>query len=418
MAAAAGDAHPWPIYNARFRVVFPILDADGDLVTAAAALDSEVSQDQGAFADATNEATEIAISSGMYYLDLIATELDTKLSAVIVKTSTAGAKTTPLVLYPKRLPVLRTGTAQAGGASTITLDNGASALNDFYNGCYVNITNNSPVNALGQARRITDYVGSTKVATVEAAWGTNPDVTSTFEVLFPGDAAQVNGFMGTEVALSVAGVPKVDVSTWDGIDITTGVPLAPATPGRTLVVDAAGLADANVVKVGPTGVGTVQTAGDIMADTNDLQARLPAALVAGRMDASVGAMATDTITAAALAAGAIAEIADGVWDEATAGHTTASSYGDKLGAHLPAVLKAIIGVGSTTTAVILNATTGIDGAGPSAVNDFYKSRVIIFTSGALAGQATDITAYTGATVTLTVTALTAAPAAADVAVIV
>lgn len=43
---------------------------------------------------------------------------------------------------------------------------------------------------------------------------------------------------------------------------TTGW-LAPATAGRTLVVDASGLADANTVKVGPTGSGTAQTARDI-----------------------------------------------------------------------------------------------------------------------------------------------------------
>ena len=45
---------------------------------------------------------------------------------------------------------------------------------------------------------------------------------------------------------------------------TTGF-LAPATLGRTLVVDAAGLADANMVKCGPTGAGTAQTAKDIGA---------------------------------------------------------------------------------------------------------------------------------------------------------
>lgn len=42
--------------------------------------------------------------------------------------------------------------------------------------------------------------------------------------------------------------------------------LQPATAGRTLVVDANGLADANVVKVGPTGAGTAQTASDLAAD--------------------------------------------------------------------------------------------------------------------------------------------------------
>ncbi len=39
----------------------------------------------------------------------------------------------------------------------------------------------------------------------------------------------------------------------------------PATSGRSIVVDAAGLVDANTVKVGPTGAGTAQTARDIGA---------------------------------------------------------------------------------------------------------------------------------------------------------
>lgn len=37
----------------------------------------------------------------------------------------------------------------------------------------------------------------------------------------------------------------------------------PATSGRSMVVDASGLVDANVVKVGPTGSGTAQTARDL-----------------------------------------------------------------------------------------------------------------------------------------------------------
>lgn len=37
----------------------------------------------------------------------------------------------------------------------------------------------------------------------------------------------------------------------------------PATTGRSMVVDAAGLVDANTVKLGPTGAGTAQTARDI-----------------------------------------------------------------------------------------------------------------------------------------------------------
>lgn len=97
---AASDAHPFPIKNRAFRVTFPILDADGDLVTGAAGLDSEVSKDGGTFTDCTNEATELATSSGVYYLDLTATEMNADTVAVIVKTSTSGAKTTTLVFYP------------------------------------------------------------------------------------------------------------------------------------------------------------------------------------------------------------------------------------------------------------------------------------------------------------------------------
>jgi hypothetical protein len=46
--------------------------------------------------------------------------------------------------------------------------------------------------------------------------------------------------------------------------------LQPATADRTVVVDAAGLVDTNAVKVGPTGSGTAQTAGDIKASITAL----------------------------------------------------------------------------------------------------------------------------------------------------
>jgi hypothetical protein len=68
----------------------------------------------------------------------------------------------------------------------------------------------------------------------------------------------------------------------------------------------------------------------IQADTEDIQSRLPAALVSGRIDASVGAMASGVLTAAALATDAVGEIADGVWDEPYSGHTTAGTYGGRI----------------------------------------------------------------------------------------
>ena len=85
--------------NTATTIVFPILDADGDLVTAAAALDSERSIDGAAFTDFTNEASEIATSSGVYSLALTAAETNGDVIAIIVKTTTAVAKTTVLVFY-------------------------------------------------------------------------------------------------------------------------------------------------------------------------------------------------------------------------------------------------------------------------------------------------------------------------------
>ena len=64
----------------------------------------------------------------------------------------------------------------------------------------------------------------------------------------------------------------------------------PATSGRSMVVDANGLVDANMVKVGPTGSGTAQTAGDIPA-------RLPSALTAnGNMKSSLVEILTTALT--------------------------------------------------------------------------------------------------------------------------
>ena len=45
---------------------------------------------------------------------------------------------------------------------------------------------------------------------------------------------------------------------------------------------------------------------------------------------TVSSIGANVITASALAADAVAEIADGIWDEATAGHTTAGTYGGRI----------------------------------------------------------------------------------------
>lgn len=95
---ASGDAKPFPAKNVAYRATFPLYDATGSLVTGATSPDSEVSKDGGTFADCTNEATEIATASGVYYLDLTSSEMNADTVAVIVKSGTA--KTAVLVFYP------------------------------------------------------------------------------------------------------------------------------------------------------------------------------------------------------------------------------------------------------------------------------------------------------------------------------
>lgn len=114
---ASTDARPVPRKNTAYRCYFPILDADGDPVTGATALDSEVSIDGGAFADCTNEATEIG-STGLYYLDLTAGEMNGDGVVVRVQTSTAGAKTTTLVFYPEEPGDIRADAVMISGDAT------------------------------------------------------------------------------------------------------------------------------------------------------------------------------------------------------------------------------------------------------------------------------------------------------------
>lgn len=87
--------------------------------------------------------------------------------------------------------------------------------------------------------------------------------------------------------------------------------LRPTVANRTLDVTAtggAGIDLANVENQGSTlalSGTTIKTATDVETDTQDIQSRLPAALVSGRMDSSTGAMAAAVLTAAAIATDAI-----------------------------------------------------------------------------------------------------------------
>lgn len=113
---------------------------------------------------------------------------------------------------------------------------------------------------------------------------------------------------------AVANITTLTTSqTWGG---TTALSAAEMTGGRTLVQfedqtsprawDPFSVTlDYDVRSIDDLATATGQTA--LQADTDDIQARLPAALVSGRMDSSVGAMAAAVLTAAAIAADAITD---------------------------------------------------------------------------------------------------------------
>ena len=254
-------------------------------------------------------------------------------------------------------------------------------------------------------------------------------------------------------------------------DVTVGgyasgqAPLQPTTAGRTLDVSAAGEAGVDWANVGGQGTSvtlsattvndlttktgfslssagiqaiwdvltsaltTANSIGKLLVDNINatISSRASSSELTSQTDAIDAALVTiddflDTeialiLTRIGTPAGAsiAADIADveGKVDDLETRLTAALA--DKLTKHAAAVLAMVVGSGSTTTTIKLST---VEGGSPSAVDDFYNGRVIIFTSGALAGQAVEITDYTGATTTATVSAATSAPANNDVAVIV
>jgi hypothetical protein len=287
---AATDAKPIPLKNTAYRATFPIYNGNGDLVAAATGLDSEVSIDGAAFVDCTNEATEIAAGSGIYFLDLTAAEMNADTVAVKTSSTSVGAKTTVNVFNPEEAGDIRVNATQVAGTPQTAGDLKASlnVIDDFLD---------------------------TEMAAVLAA-------------------------VDTEIGAIKA---KTDALPGDPAD-------------QSLIV----------------------------AATDAIVARLPAALSAG------GNMKAD-----------LQEINE----DATAANNLAKTT--------RVIGRGTAAAGGTTTSM---PTSAFAPAGAAA--DQFKGRIIIFdwntTTAALRGQATDITANTGAaTPAFTMTALTTAPVSGD-----
>lgn len=168
-------------------------------------------------------------------------------------------------------------------------------------------------------------------------------------------------------------------------EMTAGIITAAAI--ATNAIDADALAADAIAEINAT------------VDTAISDAALATAAALATVDSNV-----DTLVSSITTTGAIA---DAVWDEARGGHTTAGTYGESF-------RTVVSGAAVTGTLSTTQMTTDL----AEATDDHFNGRILIWTSGALLNQATDITDYAGSNGLLTFTAVTEAPSAADTFIIV
>lgn len=205
---AASDARPIPRKNVAFRLTAPIFDADGDPVTGAASLDSEVSLDGAAFADCTSEATEIG-STGIYYLDLTASEMNADTVVVQIKTATSGAKTTVIVMYPEEVGDVRADVVMISGDAPAADNLEAAADGTGYNLGGGSVVSASVTGAVGS---VTGNVGGNVVGSVASVTADPSGVTTLLSRLTSTRAGYLDN-------LSAGVVPTV-AQIWAGITAT------------------------------------------------------------------------------------------------------------------------------------------------------------------------------------------------------
>ena len=145
----------------------------------------------GSVGSVTGAVTVGTMNANVITASAIATDAATEISTAVWATDLqtwpddqAGSDLyemlTTITTISGRMPTLHYGVAQAGGASTITLNASASSITDYYVGLAIAITAST---GAGQVRTITAYNGTTKVATVDSAWTTNPANGSSFAII-------------------------------------------------------------------------------------------------------------------------------------------------------------------------------------------------------------------------------------------
>jgi hypothetical protein len=135
-----------------------------------AAGDVKVSKDGGAFANIATLPTFIASAAALNWTLSAAETEATEVVIQVIDSATKAVQDQFFRLQTTKAGALQVGVpqaAQSAGDTAITLDATAAAQTDFYKGSVVTIISGDGAN---QARIITAYNGSTKVATIDRGW--------------------------------------------------------------------------------------------------------------------------------------------------------------------------------------------------------------------------------------------------------
>lgn len=300
-------------------------------------------------ATATAVTTVNGLAANTVTASALATDAVTEIADGVWNSTTSGHATVGTFGQLGQIP--RASTATAGAAGTITLDASASAVDDFYNDQLIVITSGTGAN---QARQITDYVGSTKVATISPNWATNPANGSVFAILPVGAAASVASIAGavwdivlashvtagsTGAALNAAGgagdpwitaLPGAYAAGSAGHIVGTALPdIAPGSAngllrgGTNAATSITTALTANVIG-NITGalsgaVGSVAGAvGSVTGAVGSVSGAVGSVTgnVGGNVTGSVGSVAANGLTASSLATDAVTEIVSAVFARA------------------------------------------------------------------------------------------------------
>lgn len=265
----------------------------------------------------TDSAALASVCTEARLAELDAANIPSDVDAVLADTGTDGVVVNAAGLAADAVTEIRSlvsGTADAGGSTTTMVDAARTEADDVWNGAWILFTSGAVAN---QTRLITNFDAVTDTTTFAPAATASIGAGITYEIL-PAGAVDVQSWLATvtaHVAPNALIAGRVDADAQAGL-----APLGTAMRGTDSAALASVCTEARLAELDaanlPTDVANVQS------DTDDIQTRLPAALVAGRMDSDVGAMQAGTVTAAAVATGAVDadavatdavnEIADGI----------------------------------------------------------------------------------------------------------